>query len=197
MDPAANQRIAPGRVLLIMVLLLAVWLIFQFWPQKKPAPAPLPPVQAESKLQAVGLANNPDWDGLPEQFAVWADKISWNDDTVRFAYWNPGSRSYSYFFEAKRVKGKYRFRAVSLQESSSEANDFYAEDGLEVTDDVRLEIESPTHPFVFPRPWTRIPTTAVTLPLPSRVVPVYTKPTVPIDLKSAPMVVPPSKVKAP
>lgn len=196
MDPGVNQRVSPNRVVLILVLLLVVWLSFQFYPRKKSAPS-FPPVAAESKLRIAGLADNPDWDGLPEQFAVWADKISWNDDKVRFAYWNPGSRSYSYFFEAKRVKGMYRFRAVSLQEPSREADEFYTEDGLEVTDDFRLETESPTHPFVFPRPWLRIPTNAITLPLQPKVVPVHTKPTVPIDLKSAPLVVPPSNVKVP
>ncbi len=196
MNPAANQRIAPSRVLLILVMLLAVWLGFQFYPRKKPVP-PMVPVAAESKLRSVGLADNPDWDGLPEQFAVWADKISWNNNTVRFAYWNPGSRSYSYFFEARRRDSKYRFRAVSLQEPSNEANDFYAEEGLDVSDDVRRDTESPTHPFVFPLSGLRLPTNAVTIPLPHRGVPVYTKPTVPIDLKPAPLVVPPSKVKVP
>ncbi len=113
MDPAANQRVAPNRVLLILALLLAVWSVFQFWPQpRKPVPA-LPPVAAESKLQSVGLANNPDWEGLPQFFAIVADQAEWNDGKTRFAYWHPVMKTYAYYFEATRENGRVRFREIA------------------------------------------------------------------------------------
>ena len=140
MDPAAHQSIAPNRVMLIFALLLAAWLVFEFYPRKKPVP-PLPPVAAESKLHAVGLADNADWEGLPELFAPWTDKLTWKDDKTIFAYWNPGYRAYTYFFEVTRSNGRYRFRALSQSES----------DGDEelVAESVPEGETSPTHPFVF------------------------------------------------
>jgi len=157
MNPAANQRIAPGRVLLIMVVLLAVWAGFQFWPQKKPAPSPwLPPVQAESKLQAVGLANNPDWAGLPELFAVWVDQIPWVNDRTYFAYWDPGATAYAYFFEATRGKEGIRFRSAEglgsmfvPEGASGESLRFDDEELARYAAERRAG--SPTHPFVFPK----------------------------------------------
>ena len=197
MSSTVNQRVAPNRVALILVLLLAVWLAFQFYPRSaKPAPS-MAPMMAESKLHAVGLADNPDWAGLPELFAVWADKISWNKDTVRFAYWNPGSRSYSYFFEARRHVGSYRFSTLSPQELSNDDNAFYAEDGADATDVARRDSESPTHPFVFPRPLNRMPTNSLSKPLLPKGVPVYTKPKVPINLKPDSISIPPTEVKVP
>ncbi|MES1194848.1 MAG: hypothetical protein ABUL65_03065, partial [Opitutus sp.] len=93
MDPAANQRIAPNRVMLILALLLGVWLVFQLLPQKKPAPS-MAPVMAESKLRSVGLPDNPDLGALPEIFAVWADRAEWKDGRTRFAYWHPVMKTY-------------------------------------------------------------------------------------------------------
>ena len=111
MDPAANQRIAPNRVALILALLLGVWLVFQFYPRKKPAP-PLPSVGAESKLRAFGLPDNVDLEGLPEFFAIVADKAEWKDGRTRFAYWHPVMKTYSYYFEASRKSTGFRFREI-------------------------------------------------------------------------------------
>jgi hypothetical protein len=139
MDPAANQRVSANRVVLILALLLGVWLAFQFYPRRKEPPPPLPPVAAESKLRAAGLADNPDWEALPEFFAVWADKIEWDNDKTQFAYWNPGSSTYSYYFETSRANGHYRFRALSRQEIAA------------IEDLVVESKESDTPPFVFRR----------------------------------------------
>ncbi|MBI2511544.1 MAG: hypothetical protein HYV96_06160 [Opitutae bacterium] len=65
-----------------------------------------------TKLESVGLRDYRDWDGLPELFAVWADKAHWKNDRTRFSYWNPGTRSYSYFFEARRTPDGFRFREI-------------------------------------------------------------------------------------
>ena len=112
MDPAANQRVAPNRVVLILALLLAIWLGFQFYPQKQPAPPPIGAVP-ESKLHAVRLADYTDWEGLPEFFAVWASHAEWKNDRTRFAYWHPVMKTYSYFFEATRKGGSIRFREIA------------------------------------------------------------------------------------
>jgi len=112
MNAPGNQRVSPARVIQILVLLLVVWLGFQFWPQKKPAP---PPVMAvpEMKLQAVGLANNPDWDGLPEFFALVANRAEWKDGKTRFAYWHPVMKTYAYYFEATRNGTGFRFKEIA------------------------------------------------------------------------------------
>lgn len=112
MDLAANQRVSPNRAMLILALLLAVWLGFQFYPRRQPAPL-LPPVMAESKLRAVGLADNLDWEGLPEFFAIVADKAEWKEDRTRFAYWHPVMKTYSYYFEATRGSAGFRFREIA------------------------------------------------------------------------------------
>jgi hypothetical protein len=112
MNPSVNQRVSPNRVALILALLLAAWLVFEFYPRKKPAPS-FPPVAAESKLHAVGLADNPDWDGLPEFFALWADHAEWKDGRTRFAYWHPVMKTYSYYFEATRSGEGVRFREIA------------------------------------------------------------------------------------
>ncbi len=113
MDPAASQRVAPNRVLLILVLLMAVWLVFQFLPQKKPTPSMAPVVVTESKLNAVGLADNPDWAGLPEFFALCAKHAEWKDGRTRFAYWHPVMKTYSYYFEATRSVEGVLFREIA------------------------------------------------------------------------------------
>ena len=112
MSTPGNQRVAPNRVALILALLLGVWLAFEFYPRKKPAP-PMIPVMAESKLHIVGLADNPDWDGLPDIFAVCAGHAEWKDGRTRFAYWHPVMKTYSYYFEATRDGTGIRFKEIA------------------------------------------------------------------------------------
>jgi hypothetical protein len=108
-----DSRIPANKVGLVLVLLLAVWLLFSFSPwSEKPAPA-VAPVVVESKLRAVGLEDNPDWAGLPEIFAIWADRAEWKDGKTRFSYWHPGMKNYSYYLEAIRVKDGYHFREIA------------------------------------------------------------------------------------
>jgi len=113
MGPRVDQRISPNRVALVLVLLLAAWLVFQFLPRKgKPVPA-MAPVAAESRLRSVGLADNPDWEGLPEFFTLMAAKAEWKDGRTRFAYWHPVMKTYSYYFEAIRDGADFRFREIA------------------------------------------------------------------------------------
>ncbi len=120
MSGSATSRIPANWVGLTLVLLLAVWLGFTLFPRgEKPAPV-IAPVVVESKLHAVGLEDNPDWEGLPEFFAIWADRAEWKDNQTRFFYWNPGMNAYSYEFEAVRVNGSYRFKVISESADPSE-----------------------------------------------------------------------------
>ncbi len=149
MNGSDSHRIPPNRVGLSLVLLLVAWLVFSFYPRnEKPAPVAAPLV-AESKLHAVGLQDNPDWEGLPEFFAIWADHAQWKDGKTRFAYWNPGSRTYAYYFEATRHEGNYRFRAISTQEMAREGLQYVGEEFADAMDAAQQNDESPTHPFVF------------------------------------------------
>ncbi len=141
----------------IALAVFAAWVVFLLVPRmrepKPSAPTALPPVVVtESKLQAVGLADNPDWYGLPDYFAIWAGSVEWVENRAIFAYWNPGSYSYSYFFEARREGGQVRFRNLPAKPAGGP---------LELDDDALAEYararkgDSPTHPFVFA---TKLPT---------------------------------------
>jgi hypothetical protein len=151
----------------VIILLLLAWVVFLVAPfpsKEKPAPtSSLPPVAAQSKLESAGLANNPDWEGLPEYFAVWAGSVDWVGDRTWFAYWNPGSYSYSYFIEATRDGKEIRFRSLSAKPT---------EGGLELDDDDLAEYakdrkgDSPTHPFVFAVKLPQSLTVPVPLPAP-------------------------------
>jgi hypothetical protein len=98
----------------LFAAVFAAWLVFLLVPAPKPPagiePPSVPP--ALSKLAAVGLPDNPDFAGLPEYFALWADKADWVNDRALFAYWSPATLDYSYFFEAVRRDGKVRFHMV-------------------------------------------------------------------------------------
>jgi len=98
----------------LFLLLFAGWLTFVFAPRSKPPVAARPKSEATkpSKLAAVGLPDNPDLEGLPDYFALWADKADWVNDRALFAYWSPGAMDYSYYFEAIRKDGKIRFRPI-------------------------------------------------------------------------------------
>lgn len=150
----SDNRIPANQVVWLLVGLVVIWVAWLFVPKSEKPRATNPPMVIESKLRAVGLRDNPDWDGLPEFFTVWADHAGWKDDKAQFAYWNPGSRSYSYFFEAARSKGKIRFRSLSKTELSVEASVFDEKTSEWEREGRPTQFESPDHPFVFfvPRP---------------------------------------------
>ncbi len=119
MKKPAIERTSAAKAGWAVVLIFFGWLAFVFvpWPQGKVEEntAPTPDESRApfaAKLRQVGLPDNPDWDGLPEQFAIWADKAHWTDNRTRFAYWNPGSQDYTYFFEARRAQGKVHFKPI-------------------------------------------------------------------------------------
>ena len=124
----------------LMALLFFGWLAFLLLPGPKPKPAPLPPfvVKAPSRIVALGLADNPDLEHLPEYFALYADKAEWKDDKTVFAYWHPGAQRFEYFFEATRNGKKYYFKAL---EESKRDGGYWEEDS---PNDV---------PIRFWRPW--------------------------------------------
>jgi len=130
----------------VVVVLLVGFVAFVFIPfgRKTEPSEPLevrPPSAAQLKLQAAGLAENPDWYGLPDLFAAWGEGLPWEQNRVDFAYWNPGARSYSYFFAAMRTEAGIRFRALTRAESIP----------LEPLVPAKVrEGETPeTHPFAF------------------------------------------------
>lgn len=116
MTTALNQRSPVAKAGWLIGLFMVAWLAFLFvpWPWRA-APEPAPPVEVRppSKLEQVGLRNYTDWEGLPDIFAIWADRAEWKNGRTRFSYWHPVMRTYSYYFEAIRVKGGYRFREIS------------------------------------------------------------------------------------
>lgn len=83
--------------------------------EPRPIEEPEPAAKIESppsKLAAVGLRENRDWDGLPEIFAIWEGKAHWQGSRTRFAYWHPGTQSYGYYLEARRTTKGIRFREI-------------------------------------------------------------------------------------
>lgn len=81
----------------------------------RPDEEPAPPAKIErppSKLAAVGLRENRDWDGLPEIFAIWESKAHWQGNRTRFAYWHPGTQSFGYYLEARRTTKGIRFKEI-------------------------------------------------------------------------------------
>ncbi len=82
-------------------------------PVAAPASTPQAPPSPPSSLVRSGLRDYTDWVGLPEIFAVWADKAEWKNGKTRFSYWHPVMKNYSYFFEAIRVAGGYRFKEIA------------------------------------------------------------------------------------
>jgi hypothetical protein len=155
MGGSDSHRISANRVGLFMVVLLLAWMVASFYPRDKKAPPRVDVIPVmESKLHAVGLADNPDWEGLPEFFAVWAEHAGWKDDKAQFAYWDQRDQSYAYFFEATRENGKVRFRSIPEPQfiegsGSSYAKIYVNEPGVCMVADSDLKTESPEHPFVF------------------------------------------------
>ena len=115
MKAPALERTSSAKAGWLIILLVAGWLAFLLiqgttrQPAPKPAALPLP----STSLTRAGLHNYTDWDGLPEIFAIWADKAEWKNGQTRFAYWHPVMKNYSYYFEAVRVKDGYRFREIA------------------------------------------------------------------------------------
>lgn len=109
----------------LIALLFFGWLAFLFVPGPKPEsqPAPSPAKPPPSRLVALGLPDDPDLEHLPELFGLYADQAEWKSDKTIFAYWNPGSNSYSYFFEASKKNGNYRFRPISKFEAYRNKSD--------------------------------------------------------------------------
>ncbi len=132
------------------------WLVFLL----VPVPHKVEPVKSTTRRvidaepwyeMIPGVDRNPDWAGLPGYFAIWADQLDWKDDRTRFAYWNPGSQSYSYYFEAVRHQGNYRFRPLTRREMTQAQ--FYYVDADNRQFAHELSEQGPgtvaTHPFVF------------------------------------------------
>jgi hypothetical protein len=113
--PPASSQIPLGKFAwpVVGAVLLAPLLFFALvTPMEQPEAVPprleLPP----SKLKAAGLRENRDWDGLPDIFAIWAPRAHWQADRTRFSWWNPGTESYSYFFEARRTPQGFWFKEI-------------------------------------------------------------------------------------
>ncbi len=117
MDSSAEStrvwKVRLGWIVLVLVVGAPLAFFYLTTPKEREVP---PEVLREkrppTKLEAVGLRDYRDWDGLPEIFAIWADRAYWKNDRTRFAYWNPGTSTYSYFFEARRTAKGYRFREI-------------------------------------------------------------------------------------
>ena len=151
----SDNRIPANQVVWLLAGLVVIWAVWLFLPKSEKPSAVRPPVMGESKLRAVGLPNNPDWEGLPELFAVWSSQAPWKDGKVEFAYWNNGARAYSDFFEARQENGKIRFRVMSRKDAlhgkefigNGSGEFFLSESDLPAA--VDFGTDSPTHPFVF------------------------------------------------
>ena len=115
MSAPAPERIPAAKVGWLLIALTLGWVVLFVvpWPVNKPDTKPAPFLPPPSKLQQVGLKDYTDWEGLPEIFAIWADKAEWKDNRTRFAYWHPVAKTYSYYFEATRVKDGFRFKEIA------------------------------------------------------------------------------------
>lgn len=109
------ERTSAAKAGWLVAALTIGWLVFLLLPapiEEKTPRRPAAPLTATSLTRA-GLAEYTDWAGLPEIFAIWADRAEWKEGKTRFAYWHPVMKNYSYYFEAIRVEGGYRFREIS------------------------------------------------------------------------------------
>lgn len=102
-----------GWIVLVLVLGAPLAFFFLATPKEREAESDTPPQKRElTKLESVGLRDYRDWDGVPQIFALWAGRAHWKNNRTRFSYWNPGTNSHSYFFEARRTTNGYRFREI-------------------------------------------------------------------------------------
>lgn len=139
MNAQASERMSAAKTGWLIVLLMAAWAAFLVLPfggeEKSEPPKVSVSRPGEAELAAVGLRYNVDWIGLPQYFAIWADRIVWAGNQTEFAYWDPSSRSYAYQFEAIRTGKGYRFRLLSVKPAA-----LLSEESVP---------ESDTHPFIF------------------------------------------------
>ena len=154
MTASASGRISAAKTGWVVVLLMVGWALFLILPfgrKEKIEPEEVAVSRpGEDELAAVGLSYNVDWIGLPEYFAVWAGRTNWQDDKVRFAYWNPGSNSYSYYFEATRRDGRYRFRAIDRGDLELRSGYYFDAEDEVITEWVpEPRTVAATHPFIF------------------------------------------------
>ena len=150
MNAPASERTSAATTGWLVVLLMVGWLAFVFvpWPTKakagKAPPEPTPP----SGLVQAGLRDYTDWDGLPEIFAIWADRAQWKDGRTRFAYWHPVMKTYSYFFEVVRTEGKFHFTEIPEPKD----DDFYWDESLGEECPIRFYKASPMLKRIDPPP---------------------------------------------
>ena len=121
MNAPAAKRTSASTAGWLFVLLMLGWLAFIFvpWPRTSKVAHTAVPPPVNSKLHAVGLADNPDWEGMPEIFAIWADHAEWKAGRTRFAYWHPVMKTYTYFFEAGRTETGFRFKEIAEPHDAS------------------------------------------------------------------------------
>ena len=145
------ERTSAAKAGWLVAALTVGWLLFLLLPgpveERKPRPPPAPP--PDTSLTRAGLPDYTDWVGLPEIFAVWADKAEWKDGKTRFGYWHPVMKNYSYYFEATRVEGGYRFREIP------EPRDENHEWDPGAPEDSPLRLFLPKKPELSPVPITR------------------------------------------
>jgi hypothetical protein len=122
-------RFSAARTGLILFFILVAWLGFVAMPSRKEVAKRIAPEESALavKLHAVGLPENPDYEGLPEIFAIWAGKAEWKDNKTKFAYWHPVMKTYSYYFEATRVESRFRFVEIAKPQDSA---GYYLDDSL-------------------------------------------------------------------
>jgi hypothetical protein len=175
MKTPALERTSAAKAGWVIIVLTIAWSVFLLLPDPPPPPAVVPapvPVPATS-LTRSGLREYADWEGLPEIFALWADRADWKDDRTRFAYWHPGTKDYSYFFEAVRTAAGYRFREIP---EPSEVDHHW---------DESLGADCPLR-FYLPDPRAAAPGPKSEPPLPGPV-PAVEKPTVMVPVKKVPI----------
>lgn len=138
-------RISVAKAGWLIVAFVVAWPVYVLLPfGRNEARPPLRENRTiSSKLPAVGLAPNADWEGLAELFAVWSEHAEWIGGKTRFAYWHPGSRAYDYLFEATRSGERIRFRALTPKEALE------GKSRPETSELFDLREPSETHPFVF------------------------------------------------
>jgi len=148
-------KVRLGWIVLLLVVTAPLAFFFLATPKEREAEPDAPRGKRPlTKLEAVGLRDYRDWDGLPQIFEVWADRAHWKNDRTRFSYWNPGTSTYSYFFEARRTAKGYRFREIP------EPHDAGFQWDPDATDDtplrlylpIRRRLEDPVEPLKEPEP---------------------------------------------
>jgi hypothetical protein len=155
-------RISVAKAGWLIVAFVVIWPLFVLLPfgrKEVSSPVHATRTAAGTKLSAVGLKPNLDWEGMPELFAVSAAQAWWDEEKTQFAYWHPGANAYAYFFEATRYGERYRFRAITKREALTgkefldEGSGVYQPTNVPPTSAqvaaFTLAEPSPTHPFVF------------------------------------------------